>query len=308
MDPALLGIGARLVQLGGASVLFGAPLLVISALRGEGGAAAVRLGWPRRALPLAAFLVMVGAVGSLAAQAANVTGDPSQATQPATLWTVLSGTEFGQGLAVRMALTALALLISRPPDAHAWTWQMLALLGAGVLASFAWTGHGAMDEGPAGVGHLAADVVHLLAAGAWIGALVVFLACLSSTKLRREPEAVAGLHLALKRFSGIGSLCVALLLATGLVNGWFLVGAGHVAQIPYAPYGQALIAKLALFLVMVALAASNRFFLTPRLARADRPRTAIAALRSSIALETLAAFAVLALVAWLGTQAPLSMA
>src|SRR3546814_18790272 len=42
------------------------------------------------------------------------------------------------------------------------------------LATLAWAGHGAMDDGVRGYIHLASDVMHLWAAGAWIGALVAF--------------------------------------------------------------------------------------------------------------------------------------
>jgi putative copper resistance protein D len=102
----------------------------------------------------------------------------------------------------------------------------------------------------------------------------------------------------------MGSICVALLLATGLINSAFLVGFDHVGEMPRSPYGQALIAKLVLFAAMIGLAALNRFVLTPRLARGEG---SFGALRWSIGLESLAAVMVLGLVAWLGTLAPLNM-
>jgi putative copper resistance protein D len=57
-----------------------------------------------------------------------------------------------------------------------------------------------------------------------------------------------------------------------------------------------------LFMVMLLLAANNRFRLSPRFDR-QAPNTA-KALRSAIAIELLIGFAVLTLVAWLGTLDP----
>jgi len=95
---------------------------------------------------------------------------------------------------------------------------------------------------------------------------------------------------------------------SGLINSWFMVGINRVADLWTTPYGKVLIGKLVVFLGMLALAASNRYFLTPRLGQAmktDSSRSdALSALRRSILLETLAALVVLGLVAWLGTLAP----
>jgi putative copper resistance protein D len=75
-----------------------------------------------------------------------------------------------------------------------------------------------------------------------------------------------------------------------------------------------LLAKLALFGLMLALAAANRWRLTPALAAAvaggdaedidTDPDAALAAMRRSLIIEALAALAILALVAWFGTLEP----
>ncbi len=108
-------------------------------------------------------------------------------------------------------------------------------------------------------------------------------------------------------FSGIGSALVAVLVATGLVNSWFLVGLDHVRDLLSSTYGILLVLKIAAFTVMLALAASNRVRLTPDLRRAldgGSTEVAIAALRRSVAIEAAAGGLVLALVAVLGTLAP----
>ena len=106
-------------------------------------------------------------------------------------------------------------------------------------------------------------------------------------------------------------MLVAILVATGLVNSGFLVGWPGLQHLWASLYGQLLTVKLVLFAGMLAMAAANRFRLTPALGQAlgDAMPTAeaIAALRKSVALETAAAFGVVALVAWFGTLAPPSV-
>jgi putative copper resistance protein D len=103
---------------------------------------------------------------------------------------------------------------------------------------------------------------------------------------------------------------VAILVASGLINSWFLVGPERLPGLVTTPYGQLLLLKLGLFVGMLGLAASNRFRLTPALAAsldsdAGQER-ALAALRRSLILESSLAFAVLGLVAWFGMLAPVS--
>ena len=65
------------------------------------------------------------------------------------------------------------------------------------------------------------------------------------------------------RFSTLGVISVGTLLVTGIVNTWYL--AGSIEALTGTYYGQLLLAKIALFFAMVAIAAVNRQWLTPRL-------------------------------------------
>ena len=101
---------------------------------------------------------------------------------------------------------------------------------------------------------------------------------------------------------------VAVIVASGMVNAWLLVGPAGVASLPGTLYGQLLLCKLALFAAMLGFAAANRYRLTPALLariEAEDHDGALAALRISLALETACAAIVLALVAWLGTLEPI---
>jgi putative copper resistance protein D len=108
-------------------------------------------------------------------------------------------------------------------------------------------------------------------------------------------------------FATIGTMMVAAVTATGLVNGFFLVGVANIATLPQSRYGQLLILKLVLFAGMLLLAANNRFRLTPALEvgiRRGPTDGAVARLRRSLWLEIGAAVTILAVIAWIGILAP----
>ncbi|MBT9470787.1 MAG: copper homeostasis membrane protein CopD [Phenylobacterium sp.] len=303
-------VGARLAQFTCAIILLGSPLFFLYGLPAQGLGAASALRWPRPFLLGAALVLSLGALVSLGAQTAVMTDSVAEAFRPASLAAVLTGSQFGLAIAARTGLTvlgALALITMKPSRT---LWFVVAILGAGVVATFAWTGHGAADDGPVGLAHLASDVLHLLAAAVWLGALAALALLLLASRGAVLEAELKTLHRALEGFSGIGSAVVAVLLATGLANSWFLVGPSHVKDLIQTPYGRVLLAKVALFGVMLGFAAINRFQLTPRfggaLGTGIPTSEAVAALRRSVALESAAAFLVLGLVSVLGTLAPLS--
>src|SRR5262249_23458118 len=79
---------------------------------------------------------------------------------------------------------------------------------------------------------------------------------------RREELSLALARDATLRFSTLGLISVGALIATGIINGWIL--AGSVPALIGTDYGRLLLAKVALFLAMVPLAALNRLRLAPR--------------------------------------------
>ena len=80
---------------------------------------------------------------------------------------VLMGTDVGLTWMVRIAALVMAIigvaLNKRFPTLSLW---MVTVCGAIALATLAWTGHGAMDEGSRRYWHFISDIFHLLAAGA----------------------------------------------------------------------------------------------------------------------------------------------
>ncbi len=295
----------RFLQFSGATILFGSSLCLIYALPRQGSGSGSERRWSRHLLGWGAVTVLAGSLLGLVAQTAVLAGSLSEGLRPSSLGAVITTTSLGPSALVRATAAALALTLVRSRPAGLGLFAGCAALGAVVTASFAWMGHGAASEGLAGLLHTAADILHALAAAVWIGALVVFLGLLRSARADATADRI--LHDALHGFSGIGSALVAVLVATGLVNSWFLVGPDHIRDLLNSTYGILLVLKIAAFTVMLALAASNRVRLTPDLRRAldgGSTEVAIAALRRSVAIEAAAGGLVLALVAVLGTLAP----
>jgi putative copper resistance protein D len=226
---------------------------------------------------------------------------------------------------------SISVMIFETPMGNAWLVRVIALfstfavayrmidskslpkltfvtLGSGVaLASVAWTGHGAASEGSAGAAHLIADIIHLLGAGAWLGALAAFSVMLFRSAANLSEDYLRLTHRLLESFSVAGTVTVTLVFGSGLVNSWMLVGPQNVLTLHTTLYGQLLIVKLLLFAVMLALAAANRFRLTPEFNRAlnsNGTSRALAMLRKSLALELSIALIILGLVAWLGKLEP----
>ena len=158
------------------------------------------------------------------------------------------------------------------------------------------------DNPVAGVGSVIGTL--FVPVSLWIGALAAFaaLAWWRPTDPALHDKALTE---ALSGFARIGTWAVAVLVLTGLINSLYLVGWNGLPLLPATLWGQLLIAKLGLFMAMLALAALNRFQLTSRLKTADPGTTvAIAHLRASLLGEFGLAIAVLALVAIIGTLAP----
>jgi putative copper resistance protein D len=304
IEPTIIIV--RLLQYVGAMVLMGSSLFFVYALPRSGPASAAQLPWPRPLLAGAAALVCLSSLASIAAQASHFAGSWAEGLTWEAITAVITSMDLGKAALARaiFGAAAFASLVLLP--GRRASWLIGCALGVLATASLAWMGHGASVEGGLGLLHLVNDVVHVLAAAVWIGALVAF--AVLSLHRHGSAEAHQAFHSALHGFSGVGSGVVALLIVSGLINSWVLVGPENVGGLVTTPYGRLLSLKMLLFSAMVALAAANRFRLVPALSRSlhrgAMPQGALAALRRSLALETGCSFAVLLLVAWLGTLEP----
>jgi copper resistance protein D len=242
------------------------------------------------------FAAMSGAVWLLL-QAASMSGMPLGDTS--ALLTVLNETQFG-GVAEIRFVAAIVLTACLAFDRFAAANRLAFAAALSLIASLAWTGHAGSTVGQAGSVHLAADALHLCAAAVWIGGLLSLILFFATIR-RTQRSAWASLaREATDRFSMMGIGSVAILSATGIVNAYILVGSFRALMI--TEYGQLLVLKLVVFAVMLALAATNRLWLTPRLALPG-----IGALRQltrNSAIEFALGLVILAIVAMLGTLHP----
>ena len=216
---------------------------------------------------------IVSGVLWFAIHAAVISGLPvAQAVMSSAAGAVLHGTLFGRMTALRlgMALAVAAMLVpgQRVDGVRALAPGDIAraALSGGVLATMAWMGHAAATPGVDGYIHLGADVAHLLAAGAWLGALPPLALMLVRAARARTPAVAVIAARTTQQFSRVGLVCVGVLLLTGGVNAWYLVGTP--AALFGTRYGQLLLLKLALFALMLVLAAGNRLRLMPYVAAA----------------------------------------
>lgn len=257
-----------------------------------------------RLIPVAAIVGLALSAADIAVVAANMAGLPLTALDWDSVSTVITETAAGTAWLVRVGALLAVIAFAGLTRDRRWLCPASAVCCAAALATLAWSGHGAANDGRVGVMHLLADVVHLLAAGLWIGALAGLLLMLR----RVQPSDCAsldGAHRELAGFATTGTVIVAVIAATGLINAWLLVGPGQFATVAGSLYGQLLLSKLALFTGMLGLAAVNRFWLTPALAAdAFNGKSALRGLRSSLIREVALAIGILGLVAWLGTLEP----
>jgi putative copper resistance protein D len=260
------------------------------------------IGLALAAIAGAAWLVLTAA-GMSGLPAAQVFGD-------GVLWTVLSQTTFGRAWLARFALACalaatLPALLSPRDRQSLWLEITAVILAAAFAGALAWSGHAAGGLGDEAVVHPAADVLHLIAAAAWVGALLPLIVLLAAASGGADDASLSMARTATTRFSILGIVSVGTLLVTGIVNTYYL--AGSVPALLHTDYGRLLLIKIALFLAMVAIATVNRFRLTPRLLQQNNitaSRGALRRLRRNAAIEVLAGAMVIAIVAALGTMPP----
>jgi putative copper resistance protein D len=209
-------------------------------------------------------------------------------------WQVATETRFGLVWTARVALAILLGVLML------WPATRLLQLGAvaGLVALVGLIGHAGATPGLAGAIQLASDMLHLLSAGGWLGALPALAMLLAHARKSSAPRWDAAAVAAARRFSTIGIVCVAVLLASGAVNSWnLLAGPGDLVA---TGYGRLVLLKIGLFAAMVGIAAVNKYGLTPRL---PSP-AALRGLRRNSLAETGLGACVMVFVGVLGTMSP----
>ena len=254
----------------------------------------------RGALPWAWGLLLVAWLGTLAFQAASISGLGLLASaKPSVLADVLR-TGFGRswlaGLGFTLVLALPVAGLTRRAGlfgARPQTWlSVLAASAAGLVLSVASIGHAATESHPRlGVPSVA---IHLLAVSVWVGGLAA-LVVLGASAWSALPtdDRTRLLRQLVPRFSRLALTAVAVLVATGVVNA--LLDLAKVSDLWDTTYGRVLSTKIVLLAVALAFGAWHLWVVPRRLAGADP--TAAAATRSfrrSSSLELVVLAAVVA--------------
>lgn len=238
---------------------------------------------PRRGLAALALAALSANIAWLALLSAGMFDVPLFDLTAKSLMIVLEMPGFGTAFLIRTAALLALVIFARV------RWMSCGLSGA-ALASLAWTGHAAAAAPP----QLLADMAHLLAAGAWAGAILSLWLGLA----RAEP----GIAARAAGFARPGAVIVAVLVGTGLINGLALTANVRLIDLAAAPWAGLILAKLVLFAGTLALAWRHRTKLVPAL-QAGSPG-ATPRLRTSMAVEALLLLGILALVAVAGQLDP----
>lgn len=237
-----------------------------------------------KAAIMAAAATFLASIAELPLETATIGIGWQDAVNVDTISAVLFDTSIGQAWLVD-ALASAMLFVCVLPNRFPGRAAAITAASGLVLSSLVMTGHAMMREGWVGYIQQINDLVHVLAAGAWLGALVpllVILRGLAKASVFHDHEQ------ALKRFSKAGKVAVALILCTGLINTLLIVG--HWPIDITSSYQLMLDAKIVVVLCMIGIAGRNQFVLVPKLRR-DRALTS-AAIRNAaigeIALGTVA--------------------
>jgi putative copper resistance protein D len=271
-------------------------------LRSEQAAAKLLQTQTLRIAWIALAITIGSAVLWLLIQAAAISGQSfNEVMTSDVLLTVVNQTQFGLVFEIRIVLAIIlagCLAYDRLPQAR---WFALAA-ALGLTAAIAWTGHAGATAGEAGILHPAADVLHLIAAAAWLGGLVSLAQLLGEAG--REPAHAPFAREVTRRFSVLGIAAVGTLSLTGIVNAWILVGS--ITALFVTGYGQLLMLKIGLFVIMLAFAAVNRFWLTPQLVAGQREPQPdpLRQLARNSTIEIALGLAIYAVVGVLGTLHP----
>jgi copper transport protein len=272
-------------------------------------------------LRVAWWATVVGTLAGLLLHGPFTAGLPLSRALDATLLAQTVGTRFGGIWAARVLLLLLLVAFLRVwvEGVAGWrrtsAWVAVGVLAAALMVTPALSGHAA--TGPDAAVGAVVGLVHFSAAAVWFGGLVLLGTCVL-------PGAEVGQLRAVPRFSSVAFTAMVVIVVTGMVQSWRQVGS--LQALGETAYGRLLVAKVAVFLLLIAVAGRSRVLVRrklmarvlvgaatpPQPARgAVRPGLSDAAdagsawlLRRLVLTEVIIALAVLAITALLGVATP----
>lgn len=226
-----------------------------------GGMAFVAVVWPKGARLVRTRQVLVAAVGLAALASYELTAFQNAAVgglgtaEGLAPWHQIDALDFrfGRIAAVRLVLLVIALrLVGRlaregVQAARSARWRgSAALVGLGLLETLVLLGHAQSS----GIVASAARLLHVAGISVWVGGLAMLVGVVLPR--RRPAELVA----VLPRFSFLATVAVGALTVGGVVLATDLVGS--VGSLTSTGYGRILLAKVAVVVVVLAVASRSR--------------------------------------------------
>lgn len=171
---------------------------------------------------------------------------------------MVSGTTWGHAWLFELVWLAVVILNLRHAARHPASlasWGLATLAAVALAFVPAMSGHAAVVPG-FGVLSVISDALHVLSAGCWIGGLAVILVTGIPVTVREAGEGRAGALAAMvNAFSPLALVCAATLVVTGFIAARFHLGS--VAALWQSSYGQTLLVKLAVIVVLIPVATWN---------------------------------------------------
>ena len=240
--------------------------------------------WLRSTAIVGGLLVIAASGASLYVALWEALGYVDRELFESYLW----GSGHGRATLVRIGLV-LALATAPEPSVGIAGDLVYGPIAVAILGTVSVVSHNA---GIGGFGPIAADLTHLVAVTAWVAAV---LGIAFVPGLRSDPE---GFGRALGRVSAVGLVAIVALFGTGVYSATL-----HFGQPSYmvtTSYGWTLNVKILTVLIIVGIAARNRWHHLPRALRGD----VTASFDRSLSFESLLLVAVIGLTAVLATLPP----
>src|SRR3954453_22701914 len=222
--------------------------------------------WLRAQLLVGLLLGLLTWVAWLVAVAIRMSGlPPAQVLAGPVVATVGAQTPFGHVWVVRTAtlllLAAVTLMPGRDRTGRREPWRraVVAVSSVVLVATLAWTGHAAAAGGAQPLW----DGLHACAASLWLGMLPPLFLVARRAWATRDGHWLQFAGEAARRFATPGTVAVLILALSGVLNAATTIQSWEALR--GTAYGQLVLAKIALFVVMLGLAATNRVVLTPRI-------------------------------------------
>jgi copper transport protein len=170
----------------------------------------------------------------------------------AFLWEYVTSTQHGKVTFIRLGLALLLVPLSIITKWRNIVATIFVLVSIAFLATFSILSHATTMKG---IFAFIADLIHISSATLWVGAIVFSILC--------RVWLLAEFVQIIKRVSSVSFISVILLVITGIYTS--LIHIQRFDALFNTIYGQILLFKVGIFIIVLILAALNRWYFMPHL-------------------------------------------